>query len=139
MVIMEFMEGHDAHHQFKDEPLPSDVMDDVKHAIHRLHNISLVFGDLRRSNLMEGASIDGKGKVADPGGEGKVTGSAYRAMLVNFDWAGDHDRAKYPALLYDSGDIDWADGVKPSATTMKKHDLDMIEKLNPGSLQLTPL
>ncbi|GBE86274.1 hypothetical protein SCP_0901530 [Sparassis crispa] len=52
MVIMEFVEGRDAHHQFNGEELPPGVMRDVKLAVEELHRLGLVFGDLRRSNIM---------------------------------------------------------------------------------------
>ncbi|KDQ49636.1 hypothetical protein JAAARDRAFT_93663, partial [Jaapia argillacea MUCL 33604] len=83
MVIMEFVESYDAHHQFIDQQLPQDVMNDVKDAIQQMHDIGLVFGDLRRPNIM----VE------------KAAGTGFRAMLVDFDWAGDHDQAKYPAAL----------------------------------------
>ncbi|KDQ51943.1 hypothetical protein JAAARDRAFT_210749 [Jaapia argillacea MUCL 33604] len=128
MVIMELVESHDAHHQFIDQSLPQDVMNDVKDAIQQLHDIGLVFGDLRRTNIMVvrkdlpeveaasrpnedvGAGLSGNGKQAHPGGKEKAAGTGFRAMLVDFDWAGDHDQATYPAILNDSGEIDWADG-----------------------------
>ncbi|KDQ50837.1 hypothetical protein JAAARDRAFT_211512 [Jaapia argillacea MUCL 33604] len=138
MVVMGFVEGRDAHYQFKNQKLPADIMDDVKSAIHRLHEIGLVFGDLRRPNIMivpkdlDAASAGEDGTV---GVEEKEASSGFRAMLVDFDWAGEHGHATYPALLNYTGEIDWADGVKPAAVMKKQHDLDMIGKLNPKSFR----
>ncbi|KAL6306177.1 hypothetical protein BKA93DRAFT_729806, partial [Sparassis latifolia] len=111
MVIMEFVEGRDAHHQFNGEELPPGVMRDVKLAVEELHRLGLVFGDLRRSNIM----ICRFGRDVD-----------------RLDWAGDDRQAQYPALLNDPGEISWADGVAPAAAARmkKRHDLDMIEKLH---------
>ncbi|GBE86766.1 hypothetical protein SCP_1000080 [Sparassis crispa] len=52
MVIMEFVEGRDAHHQFKGRELRPGLMRDVKLAVDELHRLGLVFGDLRRANIM---------------------------------------------------------------------------------------
>ncbi|KDQ50826.1 hypothetical protein JAAARDRAFT_93709, partial [Jaapia argillacea MUCL 33604] len=80
MVVMGFIEGRDTHYQFKNQKLPADIMDDVKSAIHRLHEIGLIFGDLCHPNIM----IVPKDLNA-------------ATILVDFDWAGEHGHATYPA------------------------------------------
>ncbi|GBE89357.1 hypothetical protein SCP_1600180 [Sparassis crispa] len=129
MIIMEFVDSRDTHHQFSGKELPPSVMRDVKRAVDELHRSGLIFGDLRRPNIMvvtnhlhvvEAARTE-KDTAADAG---------LGAMLIDFDWAGDDDQAQYPALLNDSGEISWADGVAPAARMKKQHDLGMIEKLN---------
>ncbi|KAH9059724.1 hypothetical protein EDB87DRAFT_1778782 [Lactarius vividus] len=114
MVIMEFITGQNAHyHRFKDFELPPDILDDVKSAVRVLHDAGLVFGDLRRPNIV----ID-------------TTGDRERALLVDFEWAGRDGQARYPALLNDTGQITWATGVKRHGIMRKEHDIETIEYLN---------
>lgn len=113
MVIMKFIAGQDAYYRFKNFDLPPSILDDVKSAIEVLHGVGLVFGDLRRPNII----ID------------KLTGQE-RALLIDFEWVGQDGQARYPALLNDSGVIRWANGVQPHAIMKQEHDLEMINKLN---------
>jgi hypothetical protein len=57
----------------------------------------------------------------------------WRGRLIDFDWAGPVGKAKYLAMLNDSGQIDWAKGVAPAAEIKKEHDIEMFGKLNPGA------
>ena len=53
MVIMELVHCRDAFHHFSGtKTIPSNLLDDVKAAIGVLHSANLVFGDLRRSNIL---------------------------------------------------------------------------------------
>ena len=113
MVITEFIDGRDAHYHFMNQGLPSNILNDVKHAVKVLHDAGYVFGDLRRPNIMIHKTADG--------GE--------RAQLIDFEWVGRDGQAQYPALLNNSGDIKWPVGVKPHATMWKVHDTDMIHKI----------
>ncbi|KAH9027358.1 hypothetical protein EDB84DRAFT_311712 [Lactarius hengduanensis] len=114
MVIMKFIAGQNAHyHRFKDRELPPDILDDVNSAVRVLHDAGIVFGDLRRPNIV----ID-------------TTGDRDRALLVDFEWAGQDGQARYPALLNDTGQITWATGVKRHGIMRKEHDIEMIEYLN---------
>ncbi|KAH9027873.1 hypothetical protein EDB85DRAFT_2148231 [Lactarius pseudohatsudake] len=114
MVIMKFIAGQNAHyHRFQDRELPPDILDDVKSAVRVLHDAGIVFGDLRRPNIV----ID-------------TTGDRDRALLVDFEWAGHDGKARYPALLNNTGQITWATGVKRHGIMRKEHDIEMIEYLN---------
>jgi hypothetical protein len=113
MVIMKFIDGLDSHYRFAHEELPPNILNDVNNAVKELHKAGLVFGDLRRPNIII-----------------YRTGDSERAMLIDFDWVGDDGQARYPATLNDSGVIKWPTGVKPSAIMRKEHDMDMIEYLN---------
>ncbi|KAH9039480.1 hypothetical protein EDB83DRAFT_2228374 [Lactarius deliciosus] len=115
VVIMKFITGQNAHyHRFKDSKLlPPDILDDVKSAVRVLHDAGIVFGDLRRPNIV----ID-------------TTGERDRALLVDFEWAGQDGQARYPTLLNNTGQITWATGVKRHGIMRKEHDIEMIEYLN---------
>jgi hypothetical protein len=52
MVVMEYLSGSPAHELFWKGPLPSSVFKDVRTAIDALHERNVVFGDLRRPNIM---------------------------------------------------------------------------------------
>ncbi|KAF5386995.1 hypothetical protein D9615_001578 [Tricholomella constricta] len=113
MVIMKFIAGQDAYYRFKNVDLPSDILENVMSAVEVLHDAGLVFGDLRRPNIV----ID-------------KTGGRERPLLIDFEWVGQDGQARYPALLNDSGEITWATGVKPHAIMRKEHDIEMVRKLN---------
>ncbi|KAH9942724.1 hypothetical protein B0H21DRAFT_823948 [Amylocystis lapponica] len=125
MVIMDFVDGCNAHFEFPHEKVSGDVMDDVRRAVGALHDAGLVFGDLRRSNIMVVRNTD-----ATSSSQEEKTAVRYRALLVDFDWAGVDGETRYTALLNDLGDIEWAHGVKPAGLMRKQHDLEMIAKLN---------
>ncbi|KAH9162832.1 hypothetical protein EDB89DRAFT_2234529 [Lactarius sanguifluus] len=113
MVIMELIAGQDAYYRFTNVDLPSSILDDVKSALAVLHDSGLVFGDLRRPNIV----IDTKG-------------DRDRALLIDFEWVGRDGQARYPALLNNSGEIKWPTGVAPHGIMQKEHDIEMIDKLN---------
>ncbi|ETW76127.1 hypothetical protein HETIRDRAFT_455690 [Heterobasidion irregulare TC 32-1] len=129
MVVMDRIEGQNAFSRFgksypQDSDSPSEVEDlsfnkvkvDVKKAVDLLHSSNLVFGDLRRPNIMV---------VRRPG-----TGDSLEydgGMLIDFDWAGPVGQTKYPSVINDSGEIDWAEGVKAGTLIEKHHDLDEVD------------
>ncbi|KAA1475592.1 hypothetical protein DENSPDRAFT_932458 [Dentipellis sp. KUC8613] len=102
------------------EVLPHTVYADVERAIKILHDEGLVFGDLRTPNIIcvphEGAD--------DPAGLEPRMG----AMLVDFDWVGEADKACYPSILNDDLGI-WAPGVERGAIMCKEHDLYLLQKV----------
>ena len=112
MVVMKFIDGLNSHYRFELEVLPPKILDDVRNAVNELHNASLVYGDLRRPNILIHKTDDGE-----------------RAMLVDFDWVGHHGQAHYPASLNDTGSISWPASVKPSAIMIMEHDDEMFKKL----------
>lgn len=114
MVIMELIDGEDAFHHFLGEDLPDDILSQVELAVRILHDQNLVFGDLRRPNIV----IKEK--------ENKELS----ALLIDFDWVGTADQARYPPSLNDSGEIAWADGVCAYGLMRKDHDLAMLHLLN---------
>jgi hypothetical protein len=137
MVVMDAVHGGSA--ATLKGPLPTPVMKNVREAIDCLHTAGLVFGDLRRPNIMllNGADAwsrsDGEQGVA---GQGTLYASSQpgglartrHAMLIDFDWAGEEGLGTYP-LDMNTKDISWADGVGPGAPLMKEHDDVMFNSL----------
>jgi serine/threonine protein kinase len=104
MVVMEFLDGCTAEYcRALDRSTMDAVHEDVKRAIEILHNANLVFGDLRRPNIM---IVDG------------------HAKLVDFDWCGKDGVDRYPRDLND--EVEWADGVERQGLMQKSHDLQML-------------
>ncbi|KAF8623103.1 hypothetical protein AX15_006514, partial [Amanita polypyramis BW_CC] len=68
-VIMELLKAQDAYHHFTFTLLPVSILDDLKSAIDIPYEAGLVFGDLRRPNVLIKET-----------GEGEV-----QALLVNFE------------------------------------------------------
>ncbi|KAF8172668.1 hypothetical protein BJ912DRAFT_993599 [Pholiota molesta] len=114
MVVMEYVEGKSVWQlRNEDTPIPQVVATKVGEAVHRLHEHDIVFGDLRDNNIL----VVGSGADA-------------RAILVDFDWAGEHGKGRYPATLNRGivGDT-WHRGVLPYHIMHKDHDLSLLEKL----------
>ncbi|KAK7689849.1 hypothetical protein QCA50_006488 [Cerrena zonata] len=107
MIIMDKVQGRTAHSTFLRRPVPLPIKERVEKAIGLLHQSDLVFGDLRRGNIMvtEDESV----------------------MLVDFDWVGEEYVARYPETL--NLDVDWPDDVQPGGLMTKEHDYLMLERL----------
>ena len=115
MVVMDLVQGQDAYHEFKRRPLPPTVLDDIQLALKTLHDAGLVFGDLRRPNIMVLKTQNQHGN------------DEWHARLVDFDWSGPVGNARYPPTL--NKGIRWAQGVEAMYEIKKQHDLDMLGKL----------
>ncbi|KAI0750492.1 hypothetical protein C8Q74DRAFT_1361750 [Fomes fomentarius] len=114
MVVMDIVPGYDnAATKYRHRELPAEVFGEVSMAVELLHDAGLVHGDLRRPNVM---AVE-----REPGRMG--------AMLLDFNWAGEDGEVRYPALLNQRGQIDWADGVRPGRPIRMQHDKDMLAKL----------
>ncbi|GJJ14692.1 hypothetical protein Clacol_008959 [Clathrus columnatus] len=124
MVVMDYVQGQDAHHRFENTNLPLTILSDIQHAVTILHSVGLVYGDLRRVNIMTVPKPAAKG-------DGMAVDFNEGGILIDFDWVGRDGQDHYPALLNDTGEIDWAEGVLPGGVMRKQHDVDMLKKLNP--------
>ena len=95
MVVMGYVDGDTLARakQTMNEETIEKVRSGVRSALKLLHDSGLVFGDLRPPNVM----LTKTGKV----------------KLIDFNWAGEEDQAKYPALM--SQGIAWPEGVKALA------------------------
>lgn len=112
MIVMDYVNGI-PFDQFTAWTLLSPrFIESVRNAIRILHNANLVFGDLRRSNVMV---------LRD------TSGTAVKAQLVDFDWCGKHLDARYPPRMNRS--LEWAPGMKPGGLMDRVHDEDMMDKL----------
>lgn len=89
------------------------VRTDVREALDILHEADLVFGDLRRPNVLVVPDANGK-----PGGR-----------LVDFDWCGKVGDDRYPAGLNQSEGMKWATGTAKRSFISKEHDDKMFEML----------
>jgi hypothetical protein len=86
MVVMAYdPDAKDAHHAFNGQDLPSSVIEDVRKAISILHEKNIVFGDLRRPNVLVK-------RVIKSGGDG---GGTWCAKLCDFDWTGKEGQGRY--------------------------------------------
>ncbi|TFK27944.1 hypothetical protein FA15DRAFT_665955 [Coprinopsis marcescibilis] len=104
-----------AYHTFKRRGLPTAVMTEVRKAIEILHQNDIVYGDLRRQNVL----------VEEVHGNSSMP---WRVWLCDFDWASKAGEGRYPLRL-NMEQIYWAKGVKPNGIMEKAHDLEMLEML----------
>jgi len=114
MVIMDQICSQDADQEFEDSDLPFTVNRDIQHALGVLHHAGLVFGDLRRPNIMVTKSQD------------RYDDDEWHGQLVDFDWSGTVGEAKYRAMLNEK--IRWAHGVEGGAVILPQHVRDILKK-----------
>jgi len=107
MVVMEYVEGHTVD---KAPVLPKDVREKTEKAIQKLHDAQLVFGDLRAVNVM-------------------VSGD--KVFLIDFDWAGKVNEARYPLNL--SKSVKWPKEAQELEMEyiLMDHDRFMLDQLFP--------
>ncbi|KAF8601773.1 hypothetical protein BDV93DRAFT_545676 [Ceratobasidium sp. AG-I] len=89
------------------------VRGDIRQPLEVLHGEGLVFGHLRASNISVAELNDDK----------------VRGVLGDFDWCGEDNVARHPAVPEKSEGIQCADGVERKWLISKQHDLEMFEKL----------
>ncbi|KDN33010.1 hypothetical protein RSAG8_13901, partial [Rhizoctonia solani AG-8 WAC10335] len=77
-----------------------------------LHAQDIVFGDLRKPNVM--LTRDATGRVIG-------------AKLIDFEWCGKHLKERYPSSM--NKPIMWASGVGPRALLDKAHGTEKLYKL----------
>jgi hypothetical protein len=112
IVVMDFVEGKNAHDLFPTGRLPDSKFRFVKEAMDILHAQFIVFGDLRLSNII----------VAEDGD---------KPMLIDFDWCGKNMSARYPPDLNDISDILWHSGVERNGLMAIEHDVFMLNAMRP--------
>ena len=104
MVVMEYIDGETFD---KAKQIPSNWVDQVRHALEVLHSHGYVFGDLRQPNIMVTRNNDIK--------------------LIDFDWAGTQQESRYPLLI--SPNLEWPAGVGVLSLMDASHDDDMLNRL----------
>ncbi|KAK0231368.1 hypothetical protein IW262DRAFT_1343836 [Armillaria fumosa] len=110
MIVMGYVEGKTATKVFNGAALSPNVVGDLERALNILHGEGLVFGDLRRPNIM-------------------IMPEDNTVRLIDFDWAGKENEVRYPIHLNQSKEVEWADGVGSYRKIDKKHDLNMLKLL----------
>ncbi|PCH35651.1 hypothetical protein WOLCODRAFT_166391 [Wolfiporia cocos MD-104 SS10] len=110
VIVMDFVTGGTIF-EAKSESLSPDILTDIERAVNLLHTNHLVFGDLRQPNVMVVKREDGR----------------HGAMLIDFDWCGEHGEARYPIQL--NKDIDWHSEVVCGGIVAKEHDTYMLSKI----------
>jgi hypothetical protein len=107
MVVMERIEGNTMD---KASTLPTGAREKTQLAIKKLHDAKLVFGDLRGPNVMF---------------------SGEKVLLIDFDWAGKVDEARYPRNL--SRKVKWPKVAAEleMGLILADHDQFMLNQLFP--------
>ncbi|KAG9125124.1 hypothetical protein FRC07_008900 [Ceratobasidium sp. 392] len=115
MIVMESIEAPDLHTYLKvNRPTERRALEicavegDLKLALSLLHAQELVFGDLRKPNVLVTKKEHGVG-----------------GMLIDFDWCAGHMNGRYPASLNETGNT-WAGGVTRGGLMAKEHDEYML-------------
>jgi hypothetical protein len=127
MVIMDLIDGPDAGRAFEPGDLPPTVLEDMHNALKKLHEAGLVFGDMRRPNIMLVKSRGAYYEDEDEYGEDE-----WHGQLIDFNWSGPVGKARYPPAINKDGRITWAFGVEPAGLIEKRHDEDMLRKIVTG-------
>lgn len=109
MVVMAFIQGHDLETAFPDSAVvPEEVRTKARGALSILHAKGIVFGDLRKPNIMLQHSDSG-------------------LKLVDFDWCAADGKGRYPVTLNE--DLGWHRNVQRNGVMRLEHDMFMLEKL----------
>jgi hypothetical protein len=75
MIVVDYIEGH---YMGPASPFTGDTVAQIEKVIQTLHDAQLVLGDLRNTSFIM---------------------SGFKVFLVNFDWAGKGNEARYPRNL----------------------------------------
>ncbi|CAG8727892.1 17246_t:CDS:2, partial [Racocetra persica] len=110
-----FMDYVEAKQLYECDSLSHDeykaVFKDIKEAIDKLHKENIVFADLCDSNILVNKS------------QGQ-----YRGILIDFDWAGEGEVARYPSFMNHKY-INWPPGAEDRKKLSRKHDVYWLELL----------
>lgn len=110
MIIMKYINGETLQTANITREEYNDILKNIQEAIDTLHINDIVFGDLRSSNIMV-KKVNGK----------------LQAMLIDFDWAGIHQKDRYTPKM--NPEIEWASGAEGNALMHKDHDLHWLDIL----------
>ena len=96
MVVMDYIDGLDAHSQFGVQAPPESVTAQVKAALDVLHNKDLVHGDVCHSNIL----VEKIDDITSLGSKaGTDVDALWHAYLIDFAWAGKAKKDVYSLLL----------------------------------------
>lgn len=105
MVVMDQVEGKRVAEMLLTEERPIEIYNQAKEAVELLHQKDLVFGDLRPTNML-------------------YRDESKQLQLVDFDMAGKHEIARYPATLNRS-DL-WPRSMMRGGPLSKQHDEEWL-------------
>ena len=108
VVVMDFVTSGD-----DSASLPS-VAESLRNAVRTLHDKDFVFGDLREPNVL----VTKEGRV----------------QLIDFDWCGRVEEARYPYDIVMTGNHGWHADVQPGGLIAKEHDAHMFKRLTEEQL-----
>ncbi|KAK0458352.1 uncharacterized protein EV420DRAFT_1270690 [Desarmillaria tabescens] len=111
MVVMEFLHGQAVAQKYEGSILET-LHEAVRGAVQILHDQSFVPGDIRTPNIV---IVDGAGDEGE------------RMRIVDFDWAGEQGKVRYPMHLSDY--IRNIYGVKDYDMITFQHDMQMVDAL----------
>ncbi len=108
MIVMDYIQGQTLVEAYPNGLLPIGIKKAIKKGLDTLHNEDLVYGDLRRQNIM-------------------VTDKENRIRFIDFDWAGKVGEVRYPfhlaSCICETADVLEYDFI------LKEHDLKMMDAL----------
>ncbi|RDB30858.1 hypothetical protein Hypma_005976 [Hypsizygus marmoreus] len=117
MVVMDFVEGKTLAALYNSGELSRDIKAAVRRGIEALHDEDLVYGDIRRPNIM----------IVDPTGSYAGASLGERVRFLDFDWAGKLGKVRYPLHLCSY--IRETAGVLDYDMITKEHDIRMLASL----------
>ncbi|KAH0834040.1 hypothetical protein J3R83DRAFT_11293 [Lanmaoa asiatica] len=111
MVVMDELVGYKSLDDWTDR-LPKPAFEEIRNQLNRLHNGDFVHGDVRDVNIMvrEGTSM------------------TLQFMIIDFDWAGKINVARYPPYVNRKG-IDRPDDAIDGELILAAHDHWMLENI----------
>src|SRR6266851_1417803 len=107
MVVMDYLDG-DHYRSFDDSHVSEELYASMHGVLEKLHQASLVHGDIRDVNTMV--------KNDDPS----------KFMLLDFDWAGRIDYARYPPNVNRSAELNRPEGAVDGELVRAEHDMAML-------------
>lgn len=114
IVAIQYLPGKSAALAYAGRNIHPSIRETVRRAALSLHDQNMVHGDLRRPNV-----------IIVNGPPGEDVGS--RTRVIDFDWAGEVGKAKYPFDL--SPEINWPDGVMNCGLIETQHDMIILNVL----------
>ncbi|KAJ6610940.1 hypothetical protein B0H10DRAFT_1919177 [Mycena sp. CBHHK59/15] len=108
MAVMDYVEGQTLSDAYNDNPLPARVKEAISRGLEALHEADIVYGDLRRPNIM-------------------IRDEDQAVVFIDFDWAGKVGQVRYPLHL--AAAVREASGALEYDLMDKGHDRNMFTVL----------
>lgn len=106
MVVMTFIEGYDMLYE-SESLIPTDK---IRAVIDQLHQSGYVHGDIRDTNVM----VSSNGHV----------------ILLDFDWAGESGKVRYPMNTHYGDDLWRPEGARDGMLITCEHDIEMMDAMS---------